>query len=96
LRPPLVTPDARARILVADDNADMRAFVCRLLGDRWQVEAVADGLAALKGPAPACHDVAMRSAGQSRRAARGGSASCRARVSDGLLCRWPDRWREKE
>jgi PAS domain S-box-containing protein len=36
-----------ARVLVADDNADMRQYVARLLGERYQVEAVADGQAAL-------------------------------------------------
>ncbi len=36
-----------ARILVADDNADMRAYVRRLLGSRWQVETVSDGVEAL-------------------------------------------------
>jgi signal transduction histidine kinase len=36
-----------ANVLVADDNADMREYVVRLLGDRWNVEAVADGAAAL-------------------------------------------------
>ncbi|HEY5676756.1 MAG TPA: ATP-binding protein, partial [Myxococcales bacterium] len=35
------------RILVADDNADMRDYLCRLLSERWQVRAVADGEAAL-------------------------------------------------
>ncbi len=35
------------RILVADDNADMRDYITRLLGDRWTVEAAADGLEAL-------------------------------------------------
>ncbi|WP_139559712.1 ATP-binding protein [Methylotetracoccus oryzae] len=35
------------RILWADDNADLRAYVARLLGERFQVEAVADGEAAL-------------------------------------------------
>src|SRR6188768_424477 len=39
--------DAR-RILVADDNADMREYIVRLLGQHWQVEAVADGLEALQ------------------------------------------------
>jgi signal transduction histidine kinase/CheY-like chemotaxis protein len=38
---------AMTRILVADDNADMREYIARLLGDRWIVEAVADGAAAL-------------------------------------------------
>jgi signal transduction histidine kinase/DNA-binding response OmpR family regulator len=37
----------RPRILVADDNADMREYVGRLLGARWEVEAVGDGHAAL-------------------------------------------------
>ncbi len=38
---------AGSRILVADDNSDMRAYVRRLLGSRWQVETVADGVQAL-------------------------------------------------
>jgi signal transduction histidine kinase len=37
-----------ARILLADDNADMRDYVTRLLRDRWTVETVADGAAALE------------------------------------------------
>ena len=36
------------RILVADDNADMRNYVRRLLEPRWEVEAVSDGRAALE------------------------------------------------
>ncbi|WP_437677153.1 ATP-binding protein [Sorangium sp. So ce131] len=36
-----------ARILLADDNADMREYVGRVLRERWTVEAVADGAAAL-------------------------------------------------
>jgi PAS domain S-box-containing protein len=36
-----------ARILLADDNGDMRDYVKRLLGDRYEVEAVNDGIAAL-------------------------------------------------
>ncbi len=35
------------RILWADDNADMRAYVNRLLSDRFEVQAVGDGEAAL-------------------------------------------------
>jgi len=35
------------RILVADDNADMREYLVRLLGGHWEVEVVADGRAAL-------------------------------------------------
>lgn len=40
---------ARARILLADDNADMREYVRRLLKERYEVLAVADGEAALAG-----------------------------------------------
>lgn len=36
-----------ARILVADDNADMREYLVRLLGRSWDVEVVSDGSAAL-------------------------------------------------
>ncbi|MBA3624219.1 MAG: response regulator [Methylibium sp.] len=38
---------ARPRILLADDNADMRAYVSRLLSERYAVQAVPDGEAAL-------------------------------------------------
>jgi len=37
----------RPHVLWADDNADMRDYVRRLLGERYDVEAVADGEAAL-------------------------------------------------
>jgi len=37
-----------ARILLADDNADMRDYVRRLLASHWNVETVADGQAALE------------------------------------------------
>jgi signal transduction histidine kinase len=36
-----------SRVIVADDNSDMRAYVRELLGSRYEVEAVADGQAAL-------------------------------------------------
>jgi signal transduction histidine kinase/DNA-binding response OmpR family regulator len=38
--------EKRFRILLADDNADMRDYVSRLLSDRYEIEAVADGHAA--------------------------------------------------
>ncbi len=41
-----VEPDG-ARVLIVDDNADMREYVARLLAGRYEVEAVADGEAAL-------------------------------------------------
>lgn len=34
-------------MLVADDNADMRQYVVRLLAEHFRIEAVADGRAAL-------------------------------------------------
>ncbi|MEH2132671.1 MAG: ATP-binding protein [Nostoc sp.] len=40
-------PTPSARILLADDNADMRDYVRRLLSQQYEVESVADGLAAL-------------------------------------------------
>jgi signal transduction histidine kinase/DNA-binding response OmpR family regulator len=39
--------EATGRILIADDNSDMRSYLVRILGSRWTVEAVADGAAAL-------------------------------------------------
>jgi signal transduction histidine kinase len=38
----------RARVLVADDNADLRAYVTRLLAPHYLVDAVVDGRAALE------------------------------------------------
>jgi PAS domain S-box-containing protein len=38
---------AGSRVLLADDNADMREYIRRLLGDNCEVRAVADGLLAL-------------------------------------------------
>jgi PAS domain S-box-containing protein len=40
-------PAERAHILVADDNADMRDYMRRLLASRYEVEVAADGGAAL-------------------------------------------------
>ncbi|MEU7754168.1 ATP-binding protein [Micromonospora sp. NPDC049171] len=45
---PAVDELAGARILIADDNADMRAYLSRLLsGQGWRVRAVTDGRQAL-------------------------------------------------
>ncbi len=40
-------PEPLASVLIADDNADMRDYLQRLLQSRYQVTAVADGAAAL-------------------------------------------------
>ena len=39
---------AGSRVLLADDNADMREYIRRLLGGNCDVQAVSDGLVALK------------------------------------------------
>ena len=44
---PAPAPGKRARIVLADDNADMRNYVRRLLSDRFDIEPVGDGEAAL-------------------------------------------------
>ncbi|MGA2099120.1 MAG: ATP-binding protein [Candidatus Acidiferrum sp.] len=44
---PLASGVRRARILWADDNADMRDYVRRLLADKYEVTAVANGLMTL-------------------------------------------------
>ncbi|HVS32895.1 MAG TPA: ATP-binding protein [Thermoanaerobaculia bacterium] len=41
-------PHPSGRVLVADDNADMRDYVRRLLMSRYEVETVADGAAAFE------------------------------------------------
>jgi PAS domain S-box-containing protein len=40
-------PEASARIVLADDNADMREYVTRLLGQRWSVATFGNGNDAL-------------------------------------------------
>lgn len=45
--PPPDDNDDRPRVLVADDNADMRQYIVRLLGEHYCTDAVPDGEAAL-------------------------------------------------
>ncbi len=48
--PPATTANGgthAARIVLADDNRDMRRYLTRLLSDHWEVEAAADGVQAL-------------------------------------------------
>ncbi len=51
--------NSRPRILVADDNADMRQYISRLLGERYRVQAVADGRAALKAVKESAPDLIL-------------------------------------
>jgi PAS domain S-box-containing protein len=41
-------PGTRKRVLVADDNPDMRRYLTRLLAPHWEIEVVEDGLEALE------------------------------------------------
>jgi signal transduction histidine kinase/CheY-like chemotaxis protein len=43
--------ERKPRVLVADDNADMRAYVRHLLAGRYEVEVVGNGVAALEAAA---------------------------------------------
>ena len=49
----------RPRVLVADDNADMRYYVTRLLAERYSVQAVPDGTAALAAVQERCPDLIL-------------------------------------
>ncbi|CAD6545158.1 Sensor histidine kinase RcsC [Paraburkholderia hiiakae] len=48
---PAIAAEDRLRVLVADDNADMRAYLRSLLAGRYAVEVVPDGAAALQAAA---------------------------------------------
>ena len=52
-------PAGAARVLVVDDNADMRSYIGSVLGARWQVETVADGGRALEAIARQRPDVVV-------------------------------------
>jgi len=55
--PPVTT--ARARVLLADDNSDMREHLRRLLSQHWEVEAVGEGQAALARAIERCPDLVL-------------------------------------
>ena len=52
-------PGERPRVLLADDNADMRDYIRQLLEPDYAVEAVADGAAALEAVARRPPDVVL-------------------------------------
>ena len=49
----------RPRILLVDDNADMREHVSRILGADYEITAASDGLAALKQALHSPHDLLL-------------------------------------
>jgi signal transduction histidine kinase/DNA-binding response OmpR family regulator len=57
--PTATTAGVRSRILWADDNADMRDYVGRLLAERYEVTAVPDGVAALESALLAPPDLVL-------------------------------------
>jgi signal transduction histidine kinase len=60
--PDAATPHAAsagARVLVADDNADMREYLKRLLSPHWQTEVVSNGRAALTAALAAPPDLVL-------------------------------------
>ena len=49
----------RSRVLVANDNADRRQYVVAVLGERYRIEAVADGATALASALAQTPDVIL-------------------------------------
>ncbi|MDM9385803.1 ATP-binding protein [Chlorogloeopsis sp. ULAP01] len=58
-KPPHVAGSPIPRILLVDDNADMRDYLQRLLLERWQVTAVANGADALNAIAQQLPDLVL-------------------------------------
>ena len=59
-QPPTSQPEERhARIVLADDNADMRAYIARLLAATYEVEAVGDGQEAMAAVLRKCPDLVL-------------------------------------
>ncbi|MGY1777895.1 ATP-binding protein [Geodermatophilus sp. SYSU D00804] len=56
---PAPSPDPLGTVLVVDDNADMRAYLARLLSPSWTVRTAADGEAALRDVARVRPDVVL-------------------------------------
>ena len=58
-RPERDSPAASARILVVDDNADMRDYLGRLLGKQWRVDTAPDSSVALEQIARSVPDLVI-------------------------------------
>jgi CheY-like chemotaxis protein len=56
------TAGRRGRVLLADNNADMRHYVHRLLSQWYEVESMADGQAALEAVARRLPDLVLADA----------------------------------
>jgi signal transduction histidine kinase len=57
--PPALVVAPGQRVLIADDNSDMRDYLRRILAPHWDVEAVADGNAALAAALRRAPDVVI-------------------------------------
>ncbi|HEY3255930.1 MAG TPA: ATP-binding protein, partial [Polyangiaceae bacterium] len=53
------SPNAPARVLVADDNSDMREYLQRLLSPHWEIEVVSNGREALAAALAAPPDLVL-------------------------------------
>jgi signal transduction histidine kinase len=51
--------ESAGRVLIADDNNDMRSYIARLLEPHWQVTAVTDGDAALRAIRESAPDLVL-------------------------------------
>jgi signal transduction histidine kinase/DNA-binding response OmpR family regulator len=57
--PPPESGPAPARILVAEDNVDLREYLRRILSGRWDVQTVADGASALAAARATAPDLVL-------------------------------------
>ncbi|TFV68014.1 response regulator [Blastococcus sp. CT_GayMR20] len=58
-RPAEAAPTSAGTVLVVDDNADMRAYLTRLLGPHWSVRTTANGEEALAAVADDAPDIVL-------------------------------------
>jgi PAS domain S-box-containing protein len=75
----------KSKILLADDNADMRAYIARLLSERYEVVALSDGAAALEAAQTQPFDLVLSDVMMPRLDGFGLLAALRADVATGTL-----------